>query len=302
MITADSLLAQSPAQAWWRTRSRDRLAVLAYHGVDDPQQFEVQMQWLAAELTPIALEDLLVATETDEPLPTNAVLITFDDGERSLLEDGVPVLKKLGIPAVAFVVGGLLDTDQPFWWDEVGALIGLGGKCEILEAGASAENVVRLLKQVPNEQRLNAIEQLRYSASDAAPQRAQLLSEELPLLEEAGIAIGNHTLTHPCLDQCMGETIRAEMESSQQILTEILGRPPVAIAYPNGNHNEAVLNAAAKNGFQLGFAFDHRLNRLPLGNPLRISRLRVNSDTPMDRFKIILSGLHPMLHRLRGLS
>jgi hypothetical protein len=50
----------------------------------------------------------------------------------------------------------------------------------------------------------------------------------------------------------------------------------------------------------VAFLFDHRLAPLPLREPLRISRLRVNSDTSTDRFRIILSGLHPTVHRVRG--
>ena len=38
------------------------------------------------------------------------------------------------------------------------------------------------------------------------------------------------------------------------------------------------------------------------GHPLRLSRVRVNSDTSLDRFAIILSGLHPALHHARGRS
>ena len=34
-------------------------------------------------------------------LPARAVLLTFDDGYRSLLEQGVPLLRALHLPAVA---------------------------------------------------------------------------------------------------------------------------------------------------------------------------------------------------------
>jgi len=49
-------------------------------------------------------------------------LVTFDDGERSVIEKGAPVLDELSIPCLLFVVAGLLDTDTPFWWEEVAAL------------------------------------------------------------------------------------------------------------------------------------------------------------------------------------
>ena len=130
----------------------------------------------------------------------------------------------------------------------------------------------------------------------------QLQREELPVLEAGGITVGNHTLTHPCLHQCDETTIRHELEASQRILAEALGHAPRTLAYPNGDHDPRVRRAVAELGFEAAFLFDHRLSAKPPEDPLRISRLRVNADTPMDRFKIILSGLHPALHRLRGRS
>jgi hypothetical protein len=39
---------------------------------------------------------------------------------------------------------------------------------------------------------------------------------------------------------------------------------------------------------------------VPAANPLRLSRLRVNSDTSLDRFDTVITGLHPALHHARG--
>jgi hypothetical protein len=52
-------------------------------------------------------------------------------------------------------------------------------------------------------------------------------------------------------------------------------------------------------GYALGFAFDHRVVN---GSPdlLRVSRIRVDSNTPVDGFRIRVSGLHPALHAARG--
>ena len=48
------------------------------------------------------------------PLPSGAVLITFDDGYRDNLENAAPVLQKHGYPAVVFVpVGYLAGTAAP---------------------------------------------------------------------------------------------------------------------------------------------------------------------------------------------
>ena len=258
------------------------------------------MAWLARHRNPMALGELLDLLHRGQVLPPGSVLVTFDDGHRSILENALPILRARGIPAAVYVVAGLLDTDEPFWWDEVEALVHNGGQTEHAAGGLSSEDVVRALKRLSNVQRLAAIEQLRLTARKPAPRVLQLRREELPVLEEGGITVGNHTLTHPCLHQCDVQTIRHEMAASQEILTEALGHAPRTLAYPNGDHDPRVRQAAEDAGFEAAFLFDHRLSANPPTDPLRISRLRVDSTTSMDRFKIILSGLHPAMHHFLG--
>jgi peptidoglycan/xylan/chitin deacetylase (PgdA/CDA1 family) len=47
------------------------------------------------------------------PLPSNAVLITFDDGYANTVSAALPVLERLGLPAVLAVCGGYLTEDRP---------------------------------------------------------------------------------------------------------------------------------------------------------------------------------------------
>lgn len=297
---ADRALRYSPAQLVYSRQARECLAVLAYHEVCDPTSFRRQVDVIVQEFRPVSLQDVLRAVRSGESLPHRAVLITFDDGHRSVLDVAMPILRERNIPAVAFVVAGLLGTDQPFWWSEVEELVQHGGSTSRAPSGASADEVIRALKHVPNPQRLAALEELRASAHRPARPMPQLHREELRTLEEHGIAIGNHTLTHPCLDQCSEATIRRELSKSQDLLAEILGHRPRVLAYPNGDEDPRVVQAAADCGFEAAFLFDHQLSDNPPRNPLRISRLRVDAGASLDRFRIILSGLHPALHRLRG--
>lgn len=255
-------------------------AVLAYHGVDDPERFHRQVQALTSN--------------------GSTPHLTFDDGERTVLEYAVPFLRKRRVSATIFVVAGLIDTDLPFWWNEVRDLVRYGGRSEILVGIESPEAAVRHLKYVSDEQRIRAIDDLRNTASRQADRYPHLTSEELRRMYEAGFEIGNHTLSHPCLDRCSTDKIRHELQESQRILTAVLGEPPKSIAYPNGNQDERVIGIARELGFERGFLFDHRLNRKLPADPLRISRLRVNSTTPMWKFRLIVSGIHPMIHHAIG--
>jgi GT2 family glycosyltransferase/peptidoglycan/xylan/chitin deacetylase (PgdA/CDA1 family) len=99
--------------------------VLAYHAIEDvddavigdwcvgPEQFERQIDALAAAgFAFVGLGDLLAFLDGG-PRPPRSVLLTFDDAYASLLSAAAPVLERRGIPAVVLVVG-----DQVGGWNE----------------------------------------------------------------------------------------------------------------------------------------------------------------------------------------
>ncbi|MEY2454206.1 MAG: hypothetical protein QOD92_3780 [Acidimicrobiaceae bacterium] len=288
------MVAKLPINRAFRRRAASSLAVLAYHGVDDPATFSRQLELLQREYQPLTLAELEGFVTRNEAPPPRSVLISFDDGHRSVLDAGLPLLRERGLPAVAFVVTGLLDTDDPFWWDEVEDLVAAGGSCDQL-AGLSGTEAVRAVKRLPDATRLAVIDALRATAVRPAGRRVQLRADELALLESGGVAVASHTVTHPLLPGCPPEKVRDELERSRERIQQILGRAPRSVAYPNGETDEH-LTAARDAGYELGFLFDHRLNPTPIVEPMRISRVRVNSTTPMERFESILSGLHPWVH------
>lgn len=293
----DAMLARSPAQAVFSRRSTRRLTVLAYHGVDEPASFERQLDHLREHAHPVSFDQVVEALDGGGPLPDRAVLVTFDDGDRSLLEAGLPRLEGRGIPALAFVVAGWLDGDRAPWWVEAEELSSRGARTG--EApGLAGRSLVTALKRLPDERRRRALAELR-RAEVPQPRRPQLRSEELPRLEAGGVRIGSHSLTHPCLSRCSAEQVEREVLGAHRLLTGALGRPPVAFAYPDGEWDPRAAEVLARLGYRLAFLFDHRVGPFPPPAPLAVSRVRVNASTPLDRYRILLSGLHPAIHGVR---
>jgi peptidoglycan/xylan/chitin deacetylase (PgdA/CDA1 family) len=279
---------------------RNRLVVLAYHGVQAVDRFRWQMEYLRATMEPVSLDRALQAQTGVRALPPRSVLVTFDDGDRSVYERGLPILKSMGIPAVCFVIAGLIGTRQPFWFQEVRELVRGGAHIDGLD-GASPDAAVRHLKQVPDSERRLLLARLRVGASGRVFQQ-QLTVEELREMESAGIVIGNHTDTHPCLDRCSDLTVADELTRAHEALTEWLGHAPRAFAYPNGNGDPRAETVLARLGYGAAFLFDHRIGRFPAANGYRVSRVRVNSTTSKARFRNIVSGVHPLVHRMLGRS
>jgi peptidoglycan/xylan/chitin deacetylase (PgdA/CDA1 family) len=211
----------------------------------------------------------------------------------------MPLLVERGLPAAAFVVGGMLDGDTPFWFEEARALVASGGRLARPEDGVP-DAICRALKRMADDRRISAIETLRATASSAAPRTVQLTRSELRSLESNGVAIGNHTMTHPCLSRCEDSKVESEITEAHDLLTATLGHAPVAFAYPDGDRDDRAATRLREIGYSGAFLFDHRWVRPPVSDPFQISRVRVNSSTTIERFRLILSGLHPAIHRVRG--
>jgi peptidoglycan/xylan/chitin deacetylase (PgdA/CDA1 family) len=294
----DSALRRSTAQRVFLRRSVDRLVVLAYHGVDDPTRFADQMRHLCRTMHPVSLEEVVRAMAGRRRLPERAVLVTFDDGDPTVHDDGLPVLRDRGIPAVAFVIAGLLGTTRPCWWDEARELVRRGATHRWLPAAREA--CVGALKRMPDDRRVRVLEDLRAVRGDPPVRARQLSPRELLALRGGGVDIGNHTLTHPCLDRCNRAVIESEIAGAHDRLSEALGRPPMAFAYPNGNWDPRAEAILAELGYEAGFLFDHRIGAFPPPDRFRISRVRVSSTADPDRFRILVSGLHSAIHHLMG--
>ncbi len=75
-----------------------------------PSVFAAQMEWLARHrFHAISPQQLYDALERRKPLPSRPVLITFDDGYRDVLYNAAPVLRRLGMPAAAFIITDRVD-------------------------------------------------------------------------------------------------------------------------------------------------------------------------------------------------
>ena len=292
----DGLSVRSPLQTMFRRQARNKLAVLAYHSIDDPRRFAGHLDVLVQSACPVSFDDIVAAFD-GAPLPDRAVLVTFDDADATIAEVAAPLLAERGIPALAFVVTSTLDSDRPLWPAEARDLLRAGGHTPQL-AGLDPETAVRTLKRLPDEQRLANLEALRRTAGRVARPARNLRSVDLATLSAVNIEIGNHTMTHPCLNRCTTPQIQNEIAEADRAL-RIAGVQPRAFAYPNGDTDERVAAAVQANGYSAAFMFDHHMNSWPVRDRLEISRLRVNGRDSVDRFRAVLSGLHPAFLAIR---
>lgn len=271
---------------------RRRLRVLAYHDVTNPTAFEAQVAHLAEHYTPVPGQAVVDAFRGEAPLPADAVWVTFDDGHRSIVDLGQPILDRFGVPATMFVCPGVIQTGEPFWWRVVRTAMRQGLHVELDGRQWDDESLVGHLKRCGDGERRSVVTRLvdELGDRDVAVPGEQLRASELSGWLAAGHEVGNHSWDHPCLDWCTAdEQVRQVRRADEWLRSELPGYSR-AFAYPNGSWSPVVEEELGRLGYTLAVGFDHRLDRLR--NPLRVSRLRVDADAPVPRFSAIVSGLH----------
>jgi peptidoglycan/xylan/chitin deacetylase (PgdA/CDA1 family) len=121
-----------------------RLPILMYHYVEpwpadagdirrgltvQPEDFAAQMQYLHEHgFITVSLYDLIDALALGNPLPEKAVVLTFDDGYRSLVDYAAPEMQKYGYTGTVFVITELMDKALPQYltWPQAEALYAQG--------------------------------------------------------------------------------------------------------------------------------------------------------------------------------
>jgi peptidoglycan/xylan/chitin deacetylase (PgdA/CDA1 family) len=258
------------------------IPVLAYHGIHNSDNFERQLRFLKQNYSLISTAELAGFFKDKKELPKKPLLITSDDGDLSLYNKAFPVIEKLKVPFTIFLITDLINSEKPFWWNEIRYYLGQ-------KAGDKKSWEV---KEWPNRQREDYLKELREGSDKRPPKQRQLSSTEIAEMKKAGISFANHSHTHPMFDQCTAEELESELTQAKAILDNE-GLESEVFAYPNGNYSGKTEKMLQKHGIELAFLFDHKLNKsVKTLNPFRISRLAVNDTTPLWKFKLILSGWH----------
>jgi peptidoglycan/xylan/chitin deacetylase (PgdA/CDA1 family) len=203
-----------------------------------------------------------------------AVVLTFDDGYADNLYAAHPIAAELGLPLTVFVTAGPVLRREPFWWDELTALVvghGAGdsvldievsGRTYSFRLGGESErirtcvDIQRLLCRLPLAERRRALDRLAEQRAAEARDVAgrPLTPEELRQLARLpGVTIGAHTMNHPVLSALTASEQQTEIGDCRRSLEELLDRTVDLFSYPFGRKTDfgrKTRRLVAKAGFR----------------------------------------------------
>jgi len=231
------------------------------------EEFDRHLRHLRRFWQVIGIEDAVAALSSSRPLPSNAVVITFDDGYLDNYTVALPRLEKYKLPATVFVVSGAVD-GKPLWLDEVDRWFGKTTvpslrfskidaelSLETLAGRQRAAAQVRsVLKTLGGRELAEALAKLRsqleISGADQPPAYPTIMSwEDLRRLAASPlVTIGAHTVTHPILTHLERGEVRSEITESCRRIAEELQRPVKVFAYPDGAYNSTTQSVVREAG------------------------------------------------------
>jgi peptidoglycan/xylan/chitin deacetylase (PgdA/CDA1 family) len=119
-------------------------------------------------------------------------------------------------------------------------------------------------------------------AAEAAAYPSELATMDWAALREVverGVEVGSHTVSHPHLTRLSDGELEAELRDSRARLEAELARPCRFLAYPYGENDGRVREAARRAGYEAAFALRERFDGAdPFGLP-RVDFYR--KDTPL---------------------
>lgn len=279
-----------------------RLRIVAYHGIPDPEAFERHLIEYAERFAPVSGEQVAAALASGTRLPDRAVWLTFDDGHPEVEIVGRPLLERYGIIATMYVCPGVIDTSAPFWWETIREAERLG-----VVRRTAADSISPLevkLKTVPDADRRRCVTEQAERIEELVGrpyERPQLSKEQVLAWAGAGYEVGNHTWDHPLLDQCNEAEQQRQVRDAHDWIAETVAPTLRSFAYPNGNWTRATEAGLRGLAYATAVGFDHHLARHD-GASLRLSRLRLDTDAAVVRVRAVVSGVHPVLLAARTRS
>jgi peptidoglycan/xylan/chitin deacetylase (PgdA/CDA1 family) len=282
-------------------------AILMYHSVrKDPggaldllggivhaeAVFRGQMELLAREFQPLALDALADYLRTGRELPRRSVIVTFDDGYGDNHETAMPILNQTGVRATFYVTVDCIEkrrlpwpgrlrfpfrtTNKRSWGDSSGRQWPLEGDDAREKAFAAACQTCARMTGLAQDNFVGGVERELEATAPAEARTLMMSYDQIKDLTRHGHLVGSHAMSHPNLAYVSREEAAAELTESKKRLEQQLGRRITHFSYPcpalSPHWNQVTVEESGKAGYETAVTTDWGLVRMGDG-PLRLKRV-----------------------------
>lgn len=312
-----------------RQKFRNRALVLTYHRVlprsqrrntfshdaiiVDPNVFERHIAVLNRHFSCIDLMEFTSRLAQRDFSGQAQCLITFDDAWQDNYTHAFGILKRWDTPAVIFVPTDYIGSGALFWQERMGHLVneicrqcgdaaqGILGKYDWSHIPAMTEE--RRVEEIKSAIRMiktkgyDEIEQIMADLENAlagpltdfGPDR-YLSVDQMQEMIKHRIDFQSHGCTHRMFIRLDKSELEGELSNSSRWLACSLGCKPIALAYPNGDHNTDIQQQTASAGYKLAFTTIGG-HVEPDSDPFTLRRININDNAAGNEARLLLTLL-----------
>ena len=292
----------------WLTRNRVR--AMLYHDVDEeetgytqglgvtvtPAMFNANLDFFKQYYNVVSVTDL-----ASSELPANPLVITFDDGYKSVYRHAFPLLKQHQMPACVYLITRAVE-DRLVWVNGLNwALIEHKQEalevCHQFDALRGLESRGTIVKIVQNNFRPEETRALMQAMQAAVPfdPKHQLYAsvENINEMKDGRIEFGFHTHDHFNLRNCNEQDLGVQLDHGS--IAELMNSP--SFAYPFGYFNRLAINHVSAGSYQHLMTVGNNNDRFCAKH---LDRIEVFSSDPAVVFAR-LEVVEPIIGRLRAI-
>lgn len=194
------------------------------------KQFSDDIDYILKHFNPIHLNDLLLFVKKGKPLPTNAMLLTFDDGFREMYDIVAPILLRKGIGATFFINSGFTDNLDFCYQHKASLIVEHLLQKNVTTSSYKQIETMLLQKNIESSSVESGILAIKYRQRALVDNIAKLLNidllsylakhepylttEQINKLIDYGFTIGAHSIDHPLyVDLSLEEQVKQTIES-----------------------------------------------------------------------------------------
>jgi len=222
-----------------------------------PSQFASHLQFLSRYYRIIPLAELMLGSP-----PEYAVAITFDDGFRSVHEQAWPLLRSRGLSATCCLTTDVIGNRALIWINEMNWFLNRHGDVARpivaeslrLSPKLAASELVESARLLKDPYKTSEILKRLRAATGCEPEaialshRLYLDWNEIDEMAAGGMTFGNHTCSHPMLENLTEDQARSEIREAGSVLAKLPGACQI-LAYPFGSHNASTVRIARELGY-----------------------------------------------------
>lgn len=274
---------------------KNSIRVLNYHNIEEknnkficdylsvnPVLFEKHLNILLKKgFKFISFYEFEKIVEENMKVYEKSILLTFDDGSRTIYDNALPILRKKKIPFVLFFTSGpTINKENNFWWEKLDYCItNFEGQFELNIGETKISRLIKnynskvalyrclvnLLRDLTVEKREFEIKKIaEYTNVNLSSMCRTVLSiNELKELYNSGLcSVQGHTVTHRSLSTCNIKDIQWELSQNKEDILDIFGYSPVAFSFPGGVIAEEAYRICSNLGYKYIFTTSNNINIL----------------------------------------